>query len=357
MIVRDAEQTLERACASVRPHVDELVIVDTGSTDRTVEIAAGYADTLVGFQWCDDFAAARQHAFDHCTGDWVMHLDADDELHGGEQLRAGLATVPDEVGALHWRYVTGRDGRGVPTTEFWRERCTRRGWYRWAGAVHEVLLPTREASAAREESIWVEHHGHGDGTASLARNVRILEAAIGDNPAPDPRLLFYCGRDLLGLGELERALLYLSRYLLVATWTDERYIAQLLVGYIHRTRGDYSRAIDADLAALKVTPLWPDAYFSLAEDCYHLEQWERVLHWSRIGQSLPAPDSPLFTHPAAYEYGWMIYYAAALSSLGRIEEAATITARALLHAPDDPMHRHNAEVLSGELARLAGAEG
>jgi glycosyltransferase involved in cell wall biosynthesis len=354
MIVRDAESTIVRALESVRPHVDELVIVDTGSVDRTIEFARHYADTLVDAEWIDDFSISRQHAYDLCTGDWVMHLDADDELHGGEHLRAGLSALSADIGAIHWRYVTGRDPHGVVTTEFWRERCTRAGWYRWVGAVHEVLIPNHVDRVAREESIWVEHHGHGDGTASLQRNVRILEATIEASQTPDPRLLFYAGRDLVALGELERGLMMLSRYLLVATWTDERYIAQLLVGYVYRCRKDYSRAIDADLAALKVTPAWPGAYFALAEDCYYLEQWERVLHWSRIGQSLPPPDSALFTHPADYQYGWMIYEAVALSKLGRIEEAAELTVRALRYAPDNPMHLHNAAFFTAELARQAG---
>lgn len=354
MIVRNAEATLERALLSVRPHVTELVIVDTGSTDGTLEIAGRYADTLVGFRWCDDFSAARQHAFDLCTGEWIMHLDADDELHGGQHIRAGLAALPDELGAIYWRYVTGRDSQGKVQTEFWRERCTRRGWYRWSGRIHEVLIPQRVCSTAREESVWVEHHGHGDGTDSLRRNVRILELEINEDAEPSPRSLFYCGRDLVALGELDRGLAQLERYMPISTWTDERYIAQLLIGFVHRKRGDYSRAMDADLAALKVTPFWPDAYYALAEDCYYLEQWQRVLHWSEIAQSLPPPQSDLFVSPAAYEYGWMIYYAVALSHLGRTEDAAVITARALMAKPDDPMHQHNAQVFAGELA-AAGA--
>lgn len=353
MIVRDAELTLERALASVRPHVDELVIVDTGSADRTVEIAARYADTLVGLQWVDDFSAARQHAFDRCTGDWIMHLDADDELHGGEHIRAGLATVPNEVGALHWRYVTGRDDQGNITTEFWRERCTRKDWYRWSGRIHEVLEPVRTCSTAREESVWVEHHGHGDTEGSLRRNIRIAEAELAQQDPPQPRTLFYLGRDLVAGGELEHGREILARYVPVSQWDAERYIAELLIGFVHRKQGRYEDALSADLHALQTNPLWPDAYFSLAQDCYFLGQWERCLHWSEIGQALPAPDHGLFQNPAAYEYDWMIYYAVALARVGRLDDAAIVTTRALMYAPNDPMHRHNAEYFAGELQRLA----
>jgi glycosyltransferase involved in cell wall biosynthesis len=351
MIVRDSEPTLERALTSVRPHVDELVVVDTGSVDRTVDIASRYADVLSSFQWIDDFSAARQHAFDLASGDWIMHLDADDELHGGENLRRGLASLDDDIGAIHLRYVTGRDSRGGITTEFWRERCVRRDWYRWRGAIHEVLIPVRPSRTVREESIWVEHHGHGDGDASLRRNIRILERVVADEATPDPRMLFYLGRDLVAVGELDRALATLTRYLGVGTWTDERYIAQLLIAHIHRMRGEYDRAIDADMAALRIEPRWPDAYFALAEDYYYLQMWEHVLHWSSIGQSLPPPDRSLFTEPARYTYGWMIYDAIALYRLGRLEDAAELTVHALQYAPEDPRHLHNAQFFAQELKK------
>src|SRR3954453_11439767 len=82
MIVRNEARCLPRCLGTVREAVDEIVVVDTGSNHGTGEIARTLADRVLHFAWCDDFAHARQHAFDAARGDWVMWLDADDVVHG-----------------------------------------------------------------------------------------------------------------------------------------------------------------------------------------------------------------------------------------------------------------------------------
>lgn len=79
-IVKNEAKNLGRCLASVRPYVDELVIVDTGSTDDTVAIAQQYGATVSNFEWCNDFAAARNYANSLVTGNWILTLDADEEL-------------------------------------------------------------------------------------------------------------------------------------------------------------------------------------------------------------------------------------------------------------------------------------
>ena len=80
MIVKNEEDVLGRCLDSVADLVDEIVIVDTGSTDRTREIAARFTDQIFDFPWQDDFAAARNESFAHATMDYCMWLDADDVL-------------------------------------------------------------------------------------------------------------------------------------------------------------------------------------------------------------------------------------------------------------------------------------
>ena len=80
MIVRNEQATLERCLASARPHVDEIVIVDTGSTDATVEIAGRYADVLRFIEWPGSFAVARNASMDAATGDYILTLDADEYI-------------------------------------------------------------------------------------------------------------------------------------------------------------------------------------------------------------------------------------------------------------------------------------
>ena len=78
MIIKNEEAVLERCLESIQDVVDEIVIVDTGSTDKTKEIAARYTDRIYDFPWCDDFSAARNFAFSKGMGEYLLWMDADD---------------------------------------------------------------------------------------------------------------------------------------------------------------------------------------------------------------------------------------------------------------------------------------
>lgn len=91
MIVKDEEEHLPRCLASVADVVDEIVVVDTGSQDHTVAVAAAHGARVFQIPWTGDFSAARNAAIDRATGDWVLVLDADDELT--PETRAALPPV------------------------------------------------------------------------------------------------------------------------------------------------------------------------------------------------------------------------------------------------------------------------
>src|SRR5687768_16944509 len=87
MMVRNEESNLPPCLGTVRDLVDEIVLIDTGSIDRTIEIAKSFGAKVVSFPWCDSFAAARNEALRHATGDWVFWMDADDRLDEANRVR------------------------------------------------------------------------------------------------------------------------------------------------------------------------------------------------------------------------------------------------------------------------------
>ncbi len=102
MIVRDEEKSLPRCLASVRGLFDEIIIVDTGSTDRTKDIARWFGAKVFDFEWIDDFAAARNAALDHATGDYAFWLDADDVIsHADRKKLEDLLHNPPHPGAAY----------------------------------------------------------------------------------------------------------------------------------------------------------------------------------------------------------------------------------------------------------------
>lgn len=344
LIVRDEERTLARCLESIAGRIDEIVIVDTGSTDSTITVARRYTDRVFSFAWCDNFAAARQFAFDQATGDWVLWLDADDVVEGAEQIRAMVSGAPASLGGFSWRYLYSRDQWGNPLCELWRERCVRNdGGFRWQGRIHEVLVDQQQRAITPCSAVVVAHHAEAArGPAKVRRNLAILEqeyAACDD--APSARLLFYLGQEYTNAGRLDKALAALLRYLDIASWDDERYLAQLRVAGLYRALGRYEQALNADLQALKIFPRRPEAYFGLAHSSYLRQDWLRVLQWVDTGRSMPPPETACIASPMDYRYSWIIYYTNALYHTGATREALAWTRRALEICPGDEQHRYN----------------
>ena len=354
LIVRDEEQTLGRCLDSVAASVDEVVVVDTGSRDGTKAVAARYGARIFDFEWRDDFAAARQFSFDQATGAWVLWLDADDVVFGSDRIRPMIADAPQDVTGFYWRYILGRDSRQQPRFDYWRERCVKNdGTARWQGRVHEVLVSKTSSGFVKTDEVFVEHHPIDRPDQASDRNLRILEDECrGDNP--EPRLLFYLGREYADHGNLPRAVETLQRYASVGRWDDELYLAQTQIGDLLRAQGKFVDAREAYWAALKIHPGWPDAYFGLSAIAYFQQDWKRVVEWAEIGRSRPRPDTLLFVNALAMEFSWIIYYTNALYHLGRIEEAREWTRKALSIVADDAWHLHNEQFLAGA-GRVAGA--
>lgn len=101
LIVKNEEHCLERCLQSVQGLVDEIIIVDTGSTDATKQIAQQYTNNIIDFSWVDDFSAARNESLRHATKDWILVLDADEMLSSSDHLRIrALLEVPPETDAF-----------------------------------------------------------------------------------------------------------------------------------------------------------------------------------------------------------------------------------------------------------------
>lgn len=183
LIVRDEADTLDGCLTSLRGLVDEIVVVDTGSTDETVEIARAHGARVWHEPWRDDFAHARNVGLDRAEGDWILYVDADERVRDAdhERVRAELATSSDLAAGL----VTFHPRVGwTPYREYrlWRNRPT----VRFTGAMHESIVPAVRALADAEgleirpfPGIAIDHLGYeGDLSAKHDRDEPLLVAEI-----------------------------------------------------------------------------------------------------------------------------------------------------------------------------------
>jgi glycosyltransferase involved in cell wall biosynthesis len=219
MIVRDEEDQLPRALASVAGAAEEIVLVDTGSRDATVEIAEQAGARIFHFPWVDDFGAARNAALEQAGGEWILWLDADEELlpESRKVLKSSLA---DETAlAFHVLRRDLVDSRRLDRyTEMWQLRLFRnRPDLRFQGRCHPHFVPAEQEIAAaagleiRPSGIILRHYGYlaEFKQRKLERAGRLLELELQDRPGQLYYLIEY-GRTLLQLRD-SRAADFLAR--------------------------------------------------------------------------------------------------------------------------------------------------
>ncbi|HVC93672.1 MAG TPA: glycosyltransferase family 2 protein [Pirellulales bacterium] len=278
MIGRDAEASLARALATTADLVDEIVFVDTGSTDRTCELAAAARDRhgrqarVFPFIWCDDFSAARNESLRQATGEWVFWMDCDDWLDEPDRqaLAKLIAGLDDEHVVYQMLHVSpaASDG-GHPASTAIQDRLFRNlPEVRWQGRVHEQIVPAvlRSGGTVRTTSIAIQHTGYDDAAErrrKVERNLRLLELENAERP-DNGHTLFYLGMTCGMAGRPAEAIVYLERSLAILSPRSRlRPRLYLLLADCCRLAGDAARARatcreglaafpgDADLARLQ----------------------------------------------------------------------------------------------------------
>jgi tetratricopeptide (TPR) repeat protein len=241
MIVKNEEANLARCLECVRDLVAEVVVVDTGSTDGTRQLAASVGARVYDFPWTDSFAAARNESLRHASGAWIFWLDADDRLDAENRgkLRALFAALPSQLAGYLMRCVSqeGSAGSSTTTTEHLR-LFPNHPAVRWQYRIHEQIFPSIEklGGVAHPTDIVVHHTGYVDGLHArrkLERNLRLLELEHTELP-DDPTVLYNLGRNYLAVGRSSEAMPYLCRSLALSRPADafvRKLHGQLARGY------------------------------------------------------------------------------------------------------------------------------
>lgn len=308
MIVRDEEKSLPTVLDSVADHVDEIVIVDTGSKDKTKEVAKKYGAKIYDFEWVDDFSAARNFSFSKATGDWIFWVDADDEVENAQKLRKLCEMAQKHIHAIHLKYMYEWEQVGkkrvIKTTQV-RERLIRNnGVYEWKGRLHETLIPKRQVGRVQNNEVIIWHLADEDRRdRSLVRNIEILEkTAIEEKDDPDPRTYFYLASCYIDTLEYERAIGLLQLYLKLSGWAEERSMAWCHIGSMRWVQDKPQEAKVAYLMAIGEYPKNPEPYVSLGQMLYEKEKYDEALHWLEMALAKPEPTGLAFQNPLSYTY-------------------------------------------------------
>jgi len=248
MIVKNEEHNLGICLESVKDIVDEIIIVDTGSADKTVEIAKEYTDKIYHFEWINDFAAARTFSFSKGTKDYLMWLDADDvvEEDSRKRLLELKETLDPDVDIVTMHYRHGLQPDGSFSILLTRERLMKRSRnFVWKNKVHETidLNPEENNYKVVESDIYITHRHKVDMLKSLSRNLQIIEELVGTEHY-GPQEACYHGLTLQSVGKIDESLEVLNKYFEMIRKSDlaPRINAYLNVYEIYMNRGDFQAA-------------------------------------------------------------------------------------------------------------------
>jgi GT2 family glycosyltransferase/tetratricopeptide (TPR) repeat protein len=222
MIVRDNAGILQACLESIRPWVDEMIVVDTGSKDDTPRIAERLGARVFHFPWCDSFSAARNESLRHARGRWVFWMDSDDVISPdcGRQLRtlAAAATDPQVLGFVIQVHCPGaeRDGAEDCTAVDHVKLFRNLPHLRFEGRIHEQILPAIYRAGGRVEftPLFVVHSGYDHSPEGQARkkerDLRLLHLEYQEDPE-HPFTLFNLGMTYADTGGPREAVKYLRQ--------------------------------------------------------------------------------------------------------------------------------------------------
>lgn len=212
LIAKNEENHIEECLKRLQPYGFEIVLADTGSTDRTAALAQKYTDRIFHFDWCDDFSAAKNFAMQKASHDWILSLDCDEylEVLDIDALQTYMQKQPRAAGRILIRNRFTENGQ----TSYDRVRVSRfvnRRYYHFEGAVHEQLVPIddRPVKYVYPAPITILHVGYDGSEEEMRqkseRNVALLQKEL-EAQGPDPYLYYQLGQSYRKLHDYEHAL-------------------------------------------------------------------------------------------------------------------------------------------------------
>jgi glycosyltransferase involved in cell wall biosynthesis/predicted SAM-dependent methyltransferase len=350
MIVKDEEKNLARCLGSVKDIFDEIVVVDTGSLDRTKEVAKSFGATIHDFTWIDDFSAARNFSFSKVVSPWVMWLDGDDEMVPDDRLR--LIELKKRLGdadAYLMAYNYAQDQQGKPLVRFYRHRILKNdGRLRWKCPIHEHLVIPPGFREAMTNVVVTHRRGMEAAIQDRGRNIRLLRKAVLDDPS-NQRMRFYYGKELYSEGEFQECARVLEAYLSKGDWHENMVNAHHFLALAYSAVKEMDKAIDACIRGIRLDPRWSEFYCVIGQIYYDRGDWSRAAQWFEIARRMPVP--PTWGTVMMESYTWMPVdrLTKCYAEMGEWNRAYEANETALMHLPSDTRMGFNREFLRDKL--------
>lgn len=279
MIVKNEEEVLGRCLGCVTSFIDEIIIVDTGSTDKTKEIAKDFGATIYDFEWCNDFGKARNFAFSKATKDYIMWLDADDYITEDniEKIVLLKSTLDPNIDSVSMHYSLGRDEIGNTVTSLRRNRIVKREkGFEWIGRIHEYLEVSGNIYPAE---IYIHHDKHKTYTD---RNLKIYRQMQEENVLFSPRDIYYFANELYYNQLHEEAIGQYINFLNTDGWIEDKKNAIANLIQCFGATNQPEMKINAVLESFKWAKPRADICCKLADYFFEKEAFIDAIFWYKV---------------------------------------------------------------------------
>lgn len=348
MIVKNEEATIERCLRSVEQIVDEIIIVDTGSTDKTKELVKQFTEKVFDFEWIDDFSAARNYAFSKATQEYILWLDADDIFldEDRQQFLELKAVLSRETDAVSMLYHLGHDQHGKLIGQIRRKRLVKRDKnYQWIGAVHEFL----EASGTQLDTEIVVTHQPLEHDSK--RNLKIYERRQRKGEGFTARDLYYFANELRDHKLFNRAIEYYQKFLATKQgWLEDNIGACASLADCYYELHDGENELKYIYLSFQYGTPRADFCCRLGFHHFNNNQMKQAIFWYKIATQLEIANSSWGV--VNYQCStWLphLQLCVCYSRIGDYKLAYDHNEMAAKFIPDDPMIHHNRKVLQNKL--------
>ncbi|OAT80876.1 tetratricopeptide repeat-containing glycosyltransferase family 2 protein [Desulfotomaculum copahuensis] len=303
MIVKNEEQNIRRCLKSVAGAVDEIIVVDTGSTDATAEIAREYRARVHFFPWNDNFSDARNASLDLASGDWILFLDADEELAAGSGEALRRLAGGDAVDGYFVQIINylGSEGYLEPCADLVFRLFRNHKDYRFRGSIHEqivdvILEKNNRARYRAAEEIVILHYGYLDRQIAekgkIDRNLTLLKRELAATPG-NRLLRYHYGVELYRAKKYKEAA---EQLLQAAQGIDPQtiYLPKLLRHIVLSCYAacEYAPALDIIRQGLELFPHYADLYYYGGMICFDRGEYGRAVEFFQ--QALATPGQPVY---------------------------------------------------------------
>lgn len=302
MIVKNEESTLEKCLNSAKACCDEIIIVDTGSTDNTKNIALKFTDKVFDFEWVQDFSKARNFSFDKATKDYILWLDGDDFLSKESVKEINKwKKSDDDSDVMMCRYVNTFDEELNPIFQFYRERIVKNSQLlRWHDAVHEVIVPVGKVTKNEKIAVYHNKKERADGD----RNLNIYLKLLQEGEKFNPRQQFYYARELYFNKKIPQAIHELSRFLSDDKgWVENKIEACLDLAKCYEINNEYANALTALYGSFVYDDPRGEVLYEIGNVFCLKKEYQRAIYWYKLAlQSTPKLDGGGFVDQDCYNF-------------------------------------------------------